>query len=60
MLEHTRKRRRLYIIFEFVDGTVLDYLENQATKRIDGGIAREITWQVLRALEFIHQVRSTV
>lgn len=55
MLEHTRKRRRLYIIFEYVDGTVLDYLESQPTKRIDASLAREIIWQVLRALEFIHQ-----
>lgn len=55
MLEHTRRRRRLYIIFEYVDGTVLDYLESQPTKRIEPSLAREITWQVLRALEFIHQ-----
>jgi len=55
MLEHTRKWRRLYIVFEYVDGTVLDFLESQRTKQIEYSIAREITWQLLRALEFIHQ-----
>ena len=35
----------------------MDYLESQPTKRIDASLAREIIWQVLRALEFIHQVR---
>merc|ERR1712130_800045 len=55
MIEHTRKRRRLYIIFEYVDGTVLDFLESQPSKRIEPGVTREIIWQVLRALEFIHQ-----
>lgn len=47
---------RLYIVFEYVDGTVLDFLESQRTKQIEYPIAREITWQLLRALEFIHQV----
>jgi len=55
MIEHTRKRRRLYIVFEYVDGTVLDFLESQPSKRIEPGTTREIIWQVLRGLEFIHQ-----
>ena len=56
MLEFTRRRKRLYIIFEFVDGNVLDYLESQPNKRIDPVRAKDITWQLLRALEFMHQV----
>ena len=57
MLEFTRKRRRLYIIFEFVDGNVLDYLEASPNRQISPIIAQEIIWQLLRALEFMHQVR---
>lgn len=57
MLEHARRRRRLFIIFEYVDGTVLDYIEAQSSKRISGEKCREITWQVLRGLEFIHRNR---
>jgi len=57
MLEFTRRRKRLYIIFEFVDGNVLDYLESQPNKRIDPIRAKDITWQLLRALEFMHQHR---
>jgi len=57
MLEFTRKRRRLYIIFEFVDGNVLDYLESQPKRHIEPLIAKEIIWQLLRALEFMHQHR---
>lgn len=56
MLEFTRKRRRLYIIFEFVDGNVLDYLESAPNRQISPIIAQEIIWQLLRALEFMHQV----
>ena len=56
MLEFTRKRRRLYIVFEFVDGSVLDYLESQPNRQICPLISQEITWQLLRALEFMHQV----
>ena len=56
MLEFTRRRRRLYIVFEFVDGTVLDYMESQPERKIEPIIAKEITWQLLRALEFMHQV----
>jgi cyclin-dependent kinase-like len=57
MLEFTRKRRRLYIIFEFVDGNVLDYLESSPNRQISPIIAQEIIWQLLRALEFMHQHR---
>jgi len=57
MLEFTRKRRRLYIIFEFVDGNVLDYLESTPNRQICPVIAQEIIWQLLRALEFMHQHR---
>lgn len=57
MLEFTRRRRRLYIVFEFVDGTVLDYMESQPERKIEPIIAKEITWQLLRALEFMHQHR---
>jgi len=57
MLEFTRKRRRLYIIFEFVDGNVLDYLEASPNRQISPIIAQEIIWQLLRALEFMHQHR---
>ena len=58
MLEFTRKRRRLYIIFEFVDGNVLDYLESTPNRQICPVIAQEIIWQLLRALEFMHQVKK--
>ena len=60
MLEFTRKRRRLYIIFEFVDGNVLDYLESTPNRQICPVIAQEIIWQLLRALEFMHQVKVSI
>ena len=60
MLEFTRKRRRLYIIFEFVDGNVLDYLESTPNRQICPVIAQEIIWQLLRALEFMHQVKKYI
>lgn len=53
MLEVFRYRKRFYLVFEFVEGTVLDELE-----KMPGGLgedrSRERIYQVIRAVNFCH------
>eukprot|EP00116_Pleurobrachia_bachei_P006967 sb/3467229/ len=44
---------RLYLVFEFVDHTVLDDLERYPNG-LEEQLVRKITYQVLRAIEFCH------
>ncbi|XP_076241116.1 cyclin-dependent kinase-like 4 [Calliopsis andreniformis] len=53
MIEVFRRRKRFYLVFEFLDHTLLDELE-----RVGGGLGWEISkrhiYQVLRGLNFCH------
>ncbi|XP_078660264.1 uncharacterized protein LOC144904952 isoform X2 [Branchiostoma floridae x Branchiostoma belcheri] len=53
LIEVFRRKKRLYLVFEFVDHTVLDDLE-----RYPNGLnethAKRILWQVLKGTEFCH------
>ncbi|XP_017771310.1 PREDICTED: cyclin-dependent kinase-like 4 [Nicrophorus vespilloides] len=53
MIEVFRHRKRFYLVFEFMDGTVLDELE-----KTNGGLgedkSRERIFQVCRAISYIH------
>jgi len=53
MLEVFRRRRRLYLVLELMDHTLLDELEERA-----GGLSPDVVrrhgFQVLRALDFCH------
>ncbi|TGZ75208.1 hypothetical protein CRM22_000518 [Opisthorchis felineus] len=53
LLDIFRRKRRLYLVFEFVDHTVLDDLE-QHPKGLDEERTRRILFQVLRGVEFCH------
>jgi len=53
LLEVFRRRKRLYLVFEFVDHTLLDDLE----KHPDGlkvSVVQRVMWQVFRAVGFMH------
>ncbi|XP_045111547.1 cyclin-dependent kinase C-1-like isoform X1 [Portunus trituberculatus] len=54
LIEFFRRKRRLYLVFEYVDHTILDELEAS-----DGGLdeetARAHIFQVLRGIAFCHQ-----
>ncbi|XP_067928199.1 cyclin-dependent kinase-like 4 [Watersipora subatra] len=54
LIEVFRKKKRLYLVFEFVDHTVLDELERCPTG-LDESFTKKIIWQVLRGIEFCHQ-----
>ena len=54
LIEVFRRRRKLYLVFEYMDHTVLDELED-FPKGIKPEAARSHTYQVLKGIEFCHQ-----
>ncbi|KAK6170029.1 hypothetical protein SNE40_018518 [Patella caerulea] len=53
LLEVFRRKKRLYLVFEFVDHTVLDELE-KCPNGLDENTVRKILYQVLKGIEFCH------
>lgn len=53
LIEVFRRRKRLYLVFEFMDHTILNELE-KFPHGLDEIFVRKILWQVLRGLEFCH------
>jgi len=53
LIEVFRRKKRLYLVFEFVDNTILDELEKYPNG-LDEGYIRKILWQTLRVTEFCH------
>ena len=53
LIEVFRRKKRLYLVFEFVDNTILDELEKYPNG-LDEGYVRKILWQTLRGTEFCH------
>lgn len=54
LIEFFRRKRRLYLVFEYVDHTILDELEATETG-LDEDTARAHIFQVLRGIAFCHQ-----
>ncbi|XP_071542457.1 uncharacterized protein [Panulirus ornatus] len=54
LIEFFRRKRRLYLVFEYVDHTILDELEATETG-LDEETARAHIFQVLRGIAFCHQ-----
>ncbi|XP_050444593.1 cyclin-dependent kinase-like 4 [Cataglyphis hispanica] len=53
MIEVFRRRKRLYLVFEYLDHTVLDELED-AGGGLDWERSRQHIFQILRGLDFCH------
>ncbi|CAI8036264.1 Cyclin-dependent kinase-like 2 [Geodia barretti] len=53
LLEVFRRKRRLYLVFEFVDHTALDELE-RFPNGAEESYVKKIMWQVLKGVEFCH------
>ena len=53
LIEVFRRKKRLYLVFEFVDHTVLDELE-KCPNGLDEHTVRRILFQVLKGIEFCH------
>ncbi|XP_074555010.1 uncharacterized protein LOC141811056 [Halichoeres trimaculatus] len=54
LLEVWKRRRRWYLVFEFVERTLLDDLE-QNQSGLDLNTSRQFLFQILRAVAFCHQ-----
>ncbi|XP_054457383.1 uncharacterized protein LOC129093395 [Anoplopoma fimbria] len=54
LLEVWKRRRRWYLVFEFVERTLLDDLE-QNSSGLDLNTSRQYLYQILRAAAFCHQ-----
>jgi len=54
LIEVFRRRRKLYLVFEYVDHTILEELEEHPSG-LDEETARRHVFQVLRAIQFCHQ-----
>ena len=53
LIEVFRRKKRLYLVFEFVDHTLLDELEKYPNG-LEEIMCRRILWQVLCGTEFCH------
>lgn len=49
-----RRKKRLYLVFEFVDHTALDDLD-KFPSGADEAYVKKVMWQVLKGVEFCHQ-----
>lgn len=54
LLEVWKRRRRWYLVFEFVDRTLLEDLE-QHPSGLDRNTTRQYLYQILRAAAFCHE-----
>ncbi|UYV64244.1 CDKL1 [Cordylochernes scorpioides] len=54
LLEVFRRKRKLHLVFEFCDHTVLDVLEKNP-KGVQEHFIKRIVWQTLQAVNFCHQ-----
>lgn len=59
LLEVWKRRRRWYLVFEFVERTLLDDLE-QNPNGLDLNTSRQYLYQILRAAAFCHQQHVSV
>lgn len=53
LIEVFRRKKRLYLVFEFVDRTALDDLERYPNGAEEGYV-KKVMWQVLKGVEFCH------
>ncbi|KAK4469263.1 hypothetical protein MN116_006832 [Schistosoma mekongi] len=54
LIEVFRKKKRLNLVFQFIDNSLLNEME-QKPRKLDKGKIRKITWQILLATDFCHQ-----
>jgi serine/threonine protein kinase len=53
MIEVFRRKRRFYLVFEYVDHTILDELEENSSG-LGEETSRKYIFQVLRGIDFCH------
>lgn len=54
LLEVFRRKKRLYLVFEYVDRTLLDDLEANEVYGLSTSTVRQYLWQIISAVQFCH------
>ena len=52
-----RVHKKLFLVFEFVEGTVLQELE-RCPKGMGDLRTRRVMWQLVRAAEYLHSIKA--
>ena len=53
LLDVFRRQERLHLVFEYLDGTVLEALQ-RAPSGLGASFTRRLMWQLVRAVEHLH------
>jgi serine/threonine protein kinase len=54
LLEVFRRKRKLYLVFEFVESTLLQELERRP-EGLDPLDTKKVMWQLVRGIDYLHQ-----
>jgi len=54
LIEVFRKKRKMHLVFEYCDHTLLNELERNP-KGVADGVIKSVLWQTLQALNFCHK-----
>ena len=54
LLEVFRRKRKLYLVFEYVESTLLEELERRP-EGLDPLDTKKIMWQLVRGIDYLHQ-----
>jgi cyclin-dependent kinase-like len=63
LIEVFRKKGKLYLVFEHVDHTILEDLDNNPNGLKDNresDTVRKCMWQLLKAIDFLHNHNVTI
>ena len=53
LIEVFRRKRKLYLVFEYVESTLLEALERHP-EGLEAGEVRRIMWQLIRGVDYLH------
>ena len=53
LIEVFRRKRKLYLVFEYVEGNLLEALEKHP-EGLETGEVRRIMWQLIRGVDYLH------
>ncbi|KAL7062573.1 hypothetical protein AAHC03_01341 [Spirometra sp. Aus1] len=55
LLEVFRRKKKLHLVFQYIDYSLLQELDNPASNTMDRDKVMNITWQILQGINFCHQ-----
>ncbi|VDL95226.1 unnamed protein product [Schistocephalus solidus] len=55
LLEVFRRKKKLHLVFQYIDYSLLQELDNPSSNTMDRDKVMDITWQILQGINFCHQ-----